>query len=169
MAAQASIQAQAFPRFAEPKEAFGVSRLRKLVKGAKEFNDLRIAKQYLCSYFISCSNPHGVFMWRPDIKNLEHIPDKNITKLIRPISKKFYIQTSQDAPVEKKEFNIYGWFMSNYNSVCMATCDPIKPCLFKVKGQLYLNIFPGFPHALQPLTTFDNKVHLAVKLIFMHI
>jgi hypothetical protein len=62
MAAQASTQAQAFPKFAKPKEAFSISRLIELVKEAKEFNDLRNAKQYLCSYFISCSNPHRVFM-----------------------------------------------------------------------------------------------------------
>jgi hypothetical protein len=59
--------------------------------------------------------------------------------------------------------------MSDYNSVCVATCDLVKPRLFKVQGQLYLNIFPGFLHTLQPLTAFENKVHLAVKLIFMHI
>jgi hypothetical protein len=169
MAAQASTQAQAFPKFAKPKEAFSDSRLRELVKGAEEFNDLRNAKQYLCSYFIPCSNPHGVFMWRSDIKSFEHIPDKNITKLIRPICKNFYIQTSQDAPVEKIEFNIHRWFIADYNCICVATCDPVKPRLFKVKGQVYLNIFPDFPHTLQPLTAFENKVHLAVKLIFMHI
>jgi hypothetical protein len=59
--------------------------------------------------------------------------------------------------------------MSDYNSVCVVTCNTVKLRLFKVKGQLYLNIFPGFLHTLQPLTAFKNKVHLAVKLIFMHI
>jgi hypothetical protein len=115
MAAQASTQAQAFPKFAKPKEAFSVSKLKELVKGAKNFNDLRNAKQYLCSYFIPYSNPYRIFMWRPDVKSFEHIPNKNITKLIRPIYKNFYIQTSQDAPVEKIEFNIHHWFIADYN------------------------------------------------------
>jgi hypothetical protein len=79
------------------------------------------------------------------------------------------MQISQDAPVEKKEFNICRWFMGDYSSIYVVTCDPVKLHLFKVKGQLYLNIFSGFLHTLQPLTTFENKAHLAVKLIFMHI
>jgi hypothetical protein len=85
MTAQASTQAQVFPKFAESKEAFSIDRLKQLVFTAKNFNDLRFAKKYLCSYFILCSNPHGVFMWRPDIKSFEHITVKNIDMLIRHI------------------------------------------------------------------------------------
>ncbi|RGB24123.1 hypothetical protein C1646_676611 [Rhizophagus diaphanus] len=52
------------------------------------------AKRYLCSYFIPCSKPHGIFMWRPDIKNLEHISDNNIGKLIKPITKNLSVVIS---------------------------------------------------------------------------
>jgi hypothetical protein len=44
MAAQASTQAQAFPKFAEKKEAFSISRLRELVFTAKDINDFKRAK-----------------------------------------------------------------------------------------------------------------------------
>jgi hypothetical protein len=169
MAAQASTQAQVFLQFAEPKEAFSINKLRELVFTAKDINDLKRAKKYLCSYFILYSNPHRVFMWRPDIKFLEYITVQNISMLIHHITQKFYIPTSDPEVVDKKEFNIHRWFMFDNTLVSVATCDPVKPRLFKVKGQLYLNIFPGFLHQLQPLTAFENKVHLAVKFIFMHI
>jgi hypothetical protein len=169
MAAQASTQAQVFPQFAEPKEAFSIDKLKQFIFTAKDINDLKRAKKYLCSYFILYSNSHGVFMWRPDVKSLEHISVKNIDMLIRHIIQKFYIPTSNPKVVDKVEFNIHRWFMLDNTLVSVATCDPVKPCLFKIQGQLYLNIFPGFLHQLQPLTAFENKVHLAVKLIFMHI
>jgi hypothetical protein len=108
-------------------------------------------------------------MWHPDVKSFEHISVKNIDMLIRHIIRKFYIPTSNPEVVDKVEFNIHKWFMLNNTLVSIATCDPVKPRLFKVKGQVYLNIFPGFSHTLQPLTAFENKVHLAVKSIFMHI
>ena len=155
-------------KFAEQKIAFSIDELKRLIYAAKNMNDLIQAKRYLCSYFIPCSKPHGIFMWRPDIKNLEHIPDNNIGKLIKPITKVFYIQSKQGSSY-KTEFCINKWFMNEYSSVCVATCDPKKSRIFKVNGQLYLNIFPGFPHALQPLSDFENKTHLAVKFIFSHI
>ena len=155
-------------KFAEQKIAFSIDELKRLIYAAKNMNDLIQAKRYLCSYFIPCSKPHGIFMWRPDIKNLEHIPDNNIGKLIKPITKVFYIQSKQGSSY-KTEFSINKWFMNEYSSVCVAICDPKKSRIFKVNGQLYLNIFPGFSHALQPLSDFENKTHLAVKFIFSHI
>jgi len=83
----------AFPRFGESTEAYSIEMLKQLIKGANNLVDIRKAKQYTCSYFILCSNPHGVFMWRPDIKNFEHIPMKNIGMLIRPITKILCIRT----------------------------------------------------------------------------
>ncbi|GET67342.1 hypothetical protein GLOIN_2v1880406 [Rhizophagus irregularis DAOM 181602=DAOM 197198] len=80
---QTSTQAQVIPKFGEQKKAFSIDELKRLINAAKNMRDLNQAKGYLCSYFIPCSNPHGVFMWRSEIKNLEHIPDKNINKLIR--------------------------------------------------------------------------------------
>jgi hypothetical protein len=107
-------------------------------------------------------------MWRSEIKNLEHIPDKNINKLIRPITKVFYTQSEQ-GPSQKVEFNINKWFMIEYSTVCVATCDPQKSRIFKLGGQLYLNIFLGFLHILRPISTFESTTHLAVKFIFSHI
>jgi hypothetical protein len=169
MAAQASTQAQVFSQFAEPKETFSIDKLKQFVFTAKDINDLKRAKKYLCSYFILYSNPHRVFMWRPDIKSFEHISVKNISMLIYHITQRFYIPTSNPEVVDKKEFNIHRWFMFDNTLVSVATCDPVKLRLFKVKSQVYLNIFLGFLHQLQPLTAFENKVHLAVKFIFMHI
>jgi hypothetical protein len=108
-------------------------------------------------------------MWCPDVKSFEHISVKNIDMLICHITQKFYILTSNPEVIDKVEFNIHRWFIFDNALVSVATCDPIKSCLFKIKGQVYLNIFLGFPHTLQPLTAFKNKVHLVVKLIFMHI
>ncbi|CAB4432117.1 unnamed protein product [Rhizophagus irregularis] len=132
-------------KFAEQKIAFSIDELKRLIYAAKNMNDLIQAKRYLCSYFIPCSNPHGIFMWRPDIKNLEHIPDNNIGKLIKLITKVFYIQSGQGLHTK------------------------LSSVLTNVNGQLYLNIFPGFPHVLQPLSDFENTTHLAVKFIFSHI
>ncbi|CAB4432697.1 unnamed protein product [Rhizophagus irregularis] len=168
MTAQVSTQAQVIPKFSEQKKAFSIDELKQLVGAAKSMSDLDQAKRYLCSYFIPCSNPHGVFMWRSEIKNLEHIPDKNISKLIRPITKVFYMQSEQGPP-QKVEFNINKWFMIEYSTVCVATCDPQKSRIFMLGGQLYLNIFPGFLHVLRPISTFESTTHLAVKFIFSHI
>ncbi|GET65300.1 hypothetical protein GLOIN_2v1880406 [Rhizophagus irregularis DAOM 181602=DAOM 197198] len=109
MTAQTSTQAQVIPKFGEQKKAFSIDELKRLINAAKNMRDLNQAKGYLCSYFIPCSNPHGVFMWRSEIKNLEHIPDKNISKLIRPITKVFYTQSEQ-GPSQKVEFNINKWW-----------------------------------------------------------
>ncbi|PKY60692.1 hypothetical protein RhiirA4_484667 [Rhizophagus irregularis] len=114
-------------------------------------------------------NPHGVFWWDPDSKSLKYVIDKNIGKLIRPITKAFYTQSEQ-GPSQKTEFNIYKWFMVENTDVCIATCDPHKQRIFKSStGQLYLNIFPGFLHDLRPISTFESVIHQAVKFIFSHI
>ncbi|GBC36410.1 highly derived D5-like helicase-primase [Rhizophagus irregularis DAOM 181602=DAOM 197198] len=168
MTAQTSTQAQVIPKFGEQKKAFSIDELKRLINAAKNMRDLNQAKGYLCSYFIPCSNPHGVFMWRSEIKNLEHIPDKNISKLIRLITKVFYTQSEQ-GPSQKVEFNINKWFMIEYSTVCVATCDPQKSRIFKLGGQLYLNIFPGFLHILRPISNFESTTHQAVKFIFSHI
>ncbi|CAB4415429.1 unnamed protein product [Rhizophagus irregularis] len=168
MTTQASTQTQVIPKFGEQKKAFSINELKRLVGAAKSMSDLDQAKRYLCSYFIPCSNPHGFFMWRSEIKNLEHIPDKNISKLIRPITKVFYTQSEQ-GPSQKVEFNINKWFMIEYSTVCVATCDPQKSRIFMLGGQLYLNIFPGFLHVLRPISTFESITHQAVKFIFSHI
>jgi hypothetical protein len=46
-------------------------------------------------------------MWRPDVKSFEHISVKNIDMLIRHITRKFYIPTSNPEVVDKVEFNIH--------------------------------------------------------------
>ncbi|GET54974.1 highly derived D5-like helicase-primase [Rhizophagus irregularis DAOM 181602=DAOM 197198] len=122
MTAQTSTQAQVIPKFGEQKKAFSIDELKRLINAAKNMRDLNQAKGYLCSYFIPCSNPHGVFMWRSEIKNLEHIPDKNINKLIRPITKVFYTQSEQ-GPSQKVEFNINKWFMIEYSTDIWCSGD----------------------------------------------
>ena len=86
----------AFPKFGESTEAYSIEMLKQLIKGANDLVDIRKAKRYICSYFILCSNPHGVFMWRSNIKNFEHIPMKNIGMLIRPITKIFFTHSNPD-------------------------------------------------------------------------
>ncbi|GBC21922.2 hypothetical protein GLOIN_2v1880406 [Rhizophagus irregularis DAOM 181602=DAOM 197198] len=162
-------QAQVIPKFGEQTKAFSINELKRLIVAAKSMSDLDQAKRYLCSYFIPCADPHGVFWWDPDSKSLKHVIDKNIGKLIRPIMKVFYTQPEQ-GPSQKTEFNIYKWFMVENTDVCNATCDPHKQRIFRsLTGQLYLNIFPGFLHVLRPISTFESTIHLAVKFIFSHI
>ncbi|GET66181.1 highly derived D5-like helicase-primase [Rhizophagus irregularis DAOM 181602=DAOM 197198] len=162
-------QAQVIPKFGEQTKAFSIDELKRLIVAAKSMSDLDQAKRYLCSYFIPCADPHGVFWWDPDSKSLKHVIDKNIGKLIRPITKVFYTQPEQ-GPSQKTEFNIYKWFMVENTDVCNATCDPHKQRIFRsLTGQLYLNIFPGFLHVLHPISTFESTIHLAVKFIFSHI
>ncbi|GET62295.1 highly derived D5-like helicase-primase [Rhizophagus irregularis DAOM 181602=DAOM 197198] len=162
-------QAQVIPKFGEQKKAFSIDELKRLIVAAKSISDLDQAKRYLCSYFIPCADPHGVFWWDPNSKSLKHVIDKNIGKLIRPITKAFYTQPEQ-GPSQKTEFNIYKWFMVENTDVCNATCDPHKQRIFRsLTGQLYLNIFPGFLHVLRPISTFESTIHLAVKFIFSHI
>ncbi|CAB4376356.1 unnamed protein product [Rhizophagus irregularis] len=80
-------QAQVIPKFGEQKKAFSIDELKRLIVATKNMSDLDQAKRYLCSYFIPCADPHGVFWWDPDSKSLKHVIDKNIGKLIRPITK----------------------------------------------------------------------------------
>ncbi|CAB4437537.1 unnamed protein product [Rhizophagus irregularis] len=169
MTTQASTQAQVISKFGEQKKAFSINELKRLVNAAKSMSDLNQAKRYLCSYFIPCADPHGIFWWDPDSKSLKYVIDKNIGKLIRPITKAFYTQPEQGPP-QKVEFNINKWFMIEYSTVCIATCDPHKQRIFRSStGQLYLNIFPGFLHDLRPISTFESVIHQAVKFIFSHI
>ncbi|GBC09249.1 hypothetical protein RclHR1_08710001 [Rhizophagus clarus] len=65
-------------KFGKSKEAYSIDILKWLIREANSLDDITKAKQYIHSYFILYSNPHGVFMWRPDIKNFEHILMKNI-------------------------------------------------------------------------------------------
>ncbi|GBC24744.2 hypothetical protein GLOIN_2v1880406 [Rhizophagus irregularis DAOM 181602=DAOM 197198] len=115
MTAQTSTQAQVISKFGEQKKAFSIDKHKQLIVTAKSMSDLNQAKRYLYGYFILYFNPHGVFMWQSEIKNLEHIPDKNISKLIHPITKVFYTQSEQGLP-QKVEFNINKWFMIEYNA-----------------------------------------------------
>ncbi|EXX64501.1 highly derived D5-like helicase-primase [Rhizophagus irregularis DAOM 181602=DAOM 197198] len=162
-------QAQVIPKFGEQTKAFSIDELKRLIITAKSMSDLNQAKRYLCSYFIPCADPHRVFWWDPDSKSLKYVIDKNIGKLIRPITKAFYTQPEQ-GPSQKTEFNIYKWFMVENTDVCNATCDSHKQRIFRsLTGQLYLNIFPGFLHVLRPISTFESTIHLAVKFIFSHI
>src|SRR2546430_544133 len=157
-------------RFGDPTEAFNINTLKSLVLRAKTANDLKGAKEYLLSYFILCSNPHGVFMWRPDINNFEHKFTKEIGMLIRSVKKVFYEPaTDPEGQPEKIKFDISNWFMCENDIVCVANCDPVKPRLYEVKGQIYLNIFPGFMHIPQELSEFSAEEHASVKLIFVHI
>ncbi|GET60570.1 highly derived D5-like helicase-primase [Rhizophagus irregularis DAOM 181602=DAOM 197198] len=103
-------QTQVISKFGEQKKAFSIDELKRLINAAKSMSDLDQAKRYFCSYFIPCADPHGVFWWDPDSKSLKHIIDKNIGKLIHPITKAFYTQPEQ-GPSQKTEFNIYKWFM----------------------------------------------------------
>ncbi|CAB4407449.1 unnamed protein product [Rhizophagus irregularis] len=64
MTTQASTQAQVIPKFGEQKKAFSINELKRLVNAAKSMSDLNQAKRYLCSYFIPCADPHGVFWSR---------------------------------------------------------------------------------------------------------
>ena len=80
-------QAQVILNFGEQKKAFSIDELKRLIVAAKSMSDLNQAKRYLCSYFIPCADPHGVFWWDPDSKSLKYVIDKNIGKLICPITK----------------------------------------------------------------------------------
>ena len=96
-----------FQSFGEPEEAFDLAILKALIFKAKYMNELIPAKAYLLSYFRVCSDPHGVFMWRPDINAFKHYTIKEIDVLIRTISVKFYTPSSNPKEKAKKEeFNI---------------------------------------------------------------
>ncbi|GBC10299.1 hypothetical protein RclHR1_00950036 [Rhizophagus clarus] len=63
-------------------------------------------------------------------------------------------------------------YICSYFILCFnphATCDSAKQRIYKIQGQNYLNIFPGFLHQLRPLTDFSANIHQAVKIIFTHI
>ncbi|GBB84073.1 hypothetical protein RclHR1_10700001, partial [Rhizophagus clarus] len=117
-------------KFGESKEAYSIDILKRLIREANSLDDIIKAKRYICSYFILCSNPHGVFMWRPDIKNFEHIPIKNISMLIHPITKTFFNQSNPEQLPTKTEFNIAKWFIYDNSSTCVATCDPAKQRIY---------------------------------------
>src|ERR1051325_5638146 len=157
-------------KFGDPTIAFGIDTLKGLVLNAKTPDDLRNAKYYLLSYFMLCSNPHGVIMWRPDINNFEHKFIKETNILIRSVKRVFYKpSTNPEAQPERIEFDIAKWFLKENGIVCGPQCDPSKPRMYKVKGQRYVNIFPGFLHVPQELSEFSAKELEDTKLFFMHI
>ena len=159
-----------FQSFGEPEEAFDLATLKALIFKAKCMNELIPAKAYLLSYFRVCSNPHGVFMWRPDINAFKHYTMKEIDVLIRAISVKFYTPSSNpEEKAKKEEFNISKWFFFDSSLVYVSDCDPIKPRLYKVKGQRYINIFPGFLHIPQSLSEYSTKEHAGARLMFKHV
>ena len=156
-------------KFSEPQEAFNIGTLKSLVLQAKTPDELKGAKCYLLSYFMLCSSPHGVIMWRPDINDFEHKLIKEIGMLIRPITRTFYKPSSnpEERP-EKVKFNILSWFLDDNPLVCVAQCDPSKSRMYKVKGQFYINVFPGFMHIPQELSEFNKEELAKTKLIFIH-
>ena len=159
-----------FQSFGEPEEAFDLATLKALIFKAKCMNELIPAKAYLLSYFRVCSDPHGVFMWRPDINAFKHYTMKEIDVLIRAISVKFYTPSSNpEEKAKKEEFNISKWFFFDSSLVYVSDCDPIKPRLYKVKGQRYINIFPGFLHIPQSLSEYSTKEHAGARLMFKHV
>ena len=115
-------------KFSEPQEAFNIGTLKSLILQAKTLDELNNAKCYLLSYFMLCSSPHGVIMWRPDINDFEHKLTKEIDMLIRPITRTFYKPSNnpEERP-EKIKFNILSWFLNDNDIVCVAQCDPSKP------------------------------------------
>ncbi|UZO22411.1 uncharacterized protein OCT59_014774 [Rhizophagus irregularis] len=141
MTAQTSTQAQVIPKFGEQKKAFSIDELKRLINAAKNMRDLNQAKGYLCSYFI------------PSPTRMESSCGGQKSKTSSTSLIKILINLSVQLP----------------NTVCVATCDPQKSRIFKLGGQLYLNIFPGFLHILRPISTFESTTHLAVKFIFFHI
>ena len=157
------------PKFGSPETSFEVNTLKNLVLQAKTPDDLKHAKYYLRSYFVLCSNPHGVIMWRPDINNFEHKFIKEISMLIRPVKRVFYKPTTNsEAQPEKTEFDIAKWFLKENGIVCVAQCDPSRPRMYRIKGQGYVNIFPGFLHVPQELSEFSEEELSKAKLIFTH-
>ena len=157
-------------KFGDPTIAFEIKTLKSLILQAKTPDDLREAKYYLLSYFMLYSSPHGVFMWRPDIQNFEHKLLKEINMLIRSVKRVFYKpSTNPEAQPERIEFDIAKWFLKGNALVTVAYCDPTKPRMYKVKGQRYLNVFPGFLHVPKSLSEYGAKVHAYVTLIFAHI
>src|SRR5271156_990605 len=149
-----------FQRFGDPKIAFNINTLKSLVLKAKTPDDLKSAKYYLLSYFMLCSNPYGVYMWRPDINNFELKFIKEISMLIQPVKRIFYTQsTNPEEHPERTEFDIARWFLKVNDLVTVSDCDPTKARLYKVKGQRYLNIFPGFLHIPQSLSKFSAAEH----------
>ena len=157
-------------RFAEPEVSFSINTLKSLVLQAKTLDELWDAKYYLLSYFMLCSNPHGVIIWRPDINDFEHKFIKEINMLICSIKRVFYKpSTNSEAQPERVEFDISKWFLKENGIICVAQCDLSKPRMYKVKGQQYVNIFSGFLHIPQELSEFSAKELEDTKLFFIHI
>ena len=154
----------------DPKVAFRIETVKKLIDNAKTVNDLSAVKKYMYDYFMLCSEPHGVYMWRPDICTFKHYSMKDIVVFIRPIKKVFYATPKKpdEKPKIIEEFVLSRWFFANY-VVCVPKCDPCKPRLYNIKGQRYLNIFPGYPHEIQNLSEYSTEDHAYAKLIFEHI
>ena len=77
--------------------------------------------------------------------------------------------TNPDEKLIKEEFNLSKWFFFDSNLVYISDCDPAKPRLYKIKGQWYVNIFPGFMHSSQSLSEYNAKEYAKARLIFKHI
>ena len=108
-------------KFSNPEVSFDINTLKTLVLQAKTPDELRSAKYYILSYFMLCSNPHGVIMWRPDINDFEHKFIKEINMLIRSVKKVFYKQSSNpEEQPERIEFDIAKWFLKENGIVCVA-------------------------------------------------
>ena len=157
-------------RFADSEVSFNINTLKSLILQAKTLDELWDVKYYLLSYFMLCSNSHSVIIWHPDINDFEHKFIKKINMLIRSVKRVFYKpSTNPEAQLERVEFDIFKWFLKENGIICVAQCDLSKPRMYKVKGQRYVNIFPGFLHILQELSEFSTKELEDTKLFFMHI
>jgi len=153
----------------DPKVAFSIGTVKKLINDTKTVSDLKTVKKYMYDYFMLCRKPHGVYMWCPDTCTFEHYFMKDIRILIRPIKKIFY--TTPKNPDEKpkiEEFVLSHWFFEENDIVCLPDCDPCKPRLFLKKGQRYINIFPGYPHEIRNLSEFSAEDHTYTKHLRTH-
>src|SRR5205807_6367695 len=107
----------------EQKTAYSIETAKRLINEAETIDDLKTVKEYIYSYFMLCSQPHGVYMWCPDTNTFVHYFIKETKMLIRHLKKIFYILSKDlEQPQKKKEFLLSDWFFNENVIVCKPDC-----------------------------------------------
>src|SRR4051794_18236148 len=125
----------------DPQTAFSLETLQQYLNGVKTVQELDPVKTYVTNYFVRTIFPSGVLMWCPDDCTLKYL-SKGDTSDDFLAAESISIFNHETTKIEK--FDVCKWFLSNKVPMHKVGCDFNKPRTYKIKGQTYINMSPGF-------------------------
>lgn len=119
------------------------------------------AKDYIKSYFFKVNNPVSVFMWVPSEHTFEIYDDTDVKKRFITKSKKIF----ENGKIKRLD----QWFFDELNESYRIGFDISREKIYLKDGQLYINLFDGFPHKVDETKVFSDETKSALETILSHV